>query len=121
MRACVLNRPGRLDKLLYVPLPPAAGRVAILRALARRTPLAPDVDLAAVGGGPRTEGYSGADLAALVREAAVASLKVRCAARFINPARGATAAPTWPRLCARRPSRRSRCARCRPCNGRCFM
>ena len=51
--------------------------MAILHALTRRTPLAPDVDLAAVALSPRTEGYSGADLAALVREAAVLSLKVR--------------------------------------------
>ena len=79
MHACQY-RPGRLDKLLYVPLPPPAGRAAILQALARRTPLAPDVDLASIGSGPRTEGYSGADLAALVREAAVTSLKVRRAA-----------------------------------------
>jgi ribosome biogenesis ATPase len=72
-----LCRPGRLDRLLYVPLPPPGGRAAILAALTRRTPLAPDVDLAALGAGPRTEGFSGADLAALVREAAVVSLKVR--------------------------------------------
>ena len=75
-RCACPRRPGRLDKLLYVPLPPAAGRVAILKALTRRTPLAQDVDLAGIGSGPRTEGYSGADLAALVREAAVTSLKV---------------------------------------------
>lgn len=35
-----LLRPGRLDKVLYVPLPPADGRVAILHALTRHTPLA---------------------------------------------------------------------------------
>ena len=70
-------RPGRLDKLLYVPLPAPEGRVAILQALTRATPLAADVDLRAVGLSPGTGGYSGADLAALVREAAVTSLKVR--------------------------------------------
>ena len=68
-------RPGRLDKVLYVPLPPPGGRAEILGALTRQTPLAPGVDLAAIGAGPRTAGFSGADLAALVREAAVASLK----------------------------------------------
>ena len=71
------GRPGRLDKVLYVPLPPPAGRSEILGALTRRTPLAPGVDLAGLGAGPRTAGFSGADLAALVREAAVASLKAR--------------------------------------------
>lgn len=69
------SRPGRLDKLLYVPLPSPEGRVAILQALTRATPLAADVDLRAVGLSPGTGGYSGADLAALVREAAVTSLK----------------------------------------------
>ena len=33
-------RPGRLDKLLYVPLPPPDGRAAILKTLTRKTPLA---------------------------------------------------------------------------------
>ncbi len=71
------RRPGRLDKVLYVPLPPPGGRADILRALTRRTPLAPGVDLAGLGASARTAGFSGADLAALVREAAVASLKAR--------------------------------------------
>lgn len=72
-----LLRPGRLDKTLYVPLPDAAGRAAILAAAARRTPLADDVDLAAVAAADACAGFSGADLASLVREAAVAALKVR--------------------------------------------
>eukprot|EP00775_Hariotina_reticulata_P005385 gene5385-5621_t len=38
-----LLRPGRLDKVLYVPLPPADGRASILAAAARRTPMAPAV------------------------------------------------------------------------------
>lgn len=80
-------RPGRLDKVLYVPLPPPGGRAAILGALTRRTPLAPGVDLAAIGAGPRTAGFSGADLAALVREAAVASLKARGLTAYMASAR----------------------------------
>ncbi|PSC72207.1 Ribosome biogenesis ATPase RIX7 isoform B [Micractinium conductrix] len=70
-----LLRPGRLDKILYVPLPPPEGRASILRALTRRTPLAPSVDLEAVGASPALTGFSGADLAALVREACVLALK----------------------------------------------
>ncbi|CAL5227006.1 g9897 [Coccomyxa viridis] len=70
-----LLRPGRLDKLLYVPLPGPEGRVAILRTQTMRTPLAPDVDLQSIGQSPRVQGFSGADLAALAREAAVLSLK----------------------------------------------
>jgi ribosome biogenesis ATPase len=68
-------RPGRLDKLLYVPLPLAAERAEILRALTSKMPLAADVSLAAVAADPRAEGYSGADLAGLAKEAAVLALK----------------------------------------------
>lgn len=74
--AALLYRPGRLDKILYVPLPPPEGRGAILQALTRQTPLAVDVDVAAVGASPHCHGFSGADLAALVREACICALKV---------------------------------------------
>ncbi|KAL6749669.1 P-loop containing nucleoside triphosphate hydrolase protein [Haematococcus lacustris] len=70
-----LLRPGRLDKVLYVPLPPPDGRASILAALTRRTPLAPDVDVRKVGLSKQCDGFSGADLAALVREASVLALK----------------------------------------------
>ena len=73
-------RPGRLDKLLYVPLPPPDGRAAILRTLTRKTPLAPGLDVARVGESGRCGGFSGADLASLVREACVAALKGNLAA-----------------------------------------
>jgi ribosome biogenesis ATPase len=66
-------RPGRLDKLLFVPLPPADGRASILRALTRKTPLAGGVDLGAVAA--RCDGFSGADLSSLVREASWAALR----------------------------------------------
>jgi ribosome biogenesis ATPase len=88
-----LLRPGRLDKVLYVPLPPPEGRAAILRALTRRTPLAPEVDLAAVGSSPRLAGFSGADLAALVREACVAAVKEGLAAAGQAPGGAAGAGP----------------------------
>lgn len=75
-------RPGRLGKLLYVPLPTVSDRVSILTALTRKisVKLASDgheggVDLAAVGSDPRCEGFSGADLAALVREAGLAVVR----------------------------------------------
>lgn len=70
-------RPGRLDKILYVPLPPPEGRGAILQALTRKTPLAMDVDVVAVGSSAHCHGFSGADLAALVWEACICALKVR--------------------------------------------
>lgn len=73
-------RPGRLGKLLYVPLPSADDRVAILQALTRTTsidhsPPPTGVDLVAVGRDPRTEGFSGADCSALVREAGLAVIR----------------------------------------------
>ena len=74
-------RPGRLGKLLYVPLPNAADRISILRALTRKVALDPTlpseggVDVAKIGSDPRTEGFSGADLAALVREAGLAVIR----------------------------------------------
>ncbi|KAJ1731763.1 Ribosome biogenesis ATPase rix7 [Coemansia biformis] len=68
-------RPGRLDKLLYVELPTRTERAEILRTLAKKTPLGDDVDLAAVAADNRCDGFSGADLAGLVREASVAALR----------------------------------------------
>ncbi|KAI0246795.1 P-loop containing nucleoside triphosphate hydrolase protein [Lactifluus subvellereus] len=75
-------RPGRLDKLLYVDLPSPDERAEIVRTLLvrRRVPLAPPTPAAAdniaeMVRGARGEGYSGADLAALVREAGVRALR----------------------------------------------
>lgn len=60
-----LLRPGRLDVLLYVPPPDAAGREAILRLHTRQMPLADDVDLAALA--MSCQWYTGAELAGLCR------------------------------------------------------
>ncbi|KAA8495179.1 Nuclear valosin-containing protein-like [Porphyridium purpureum] len=68
-------RPGRLDKLLYVPLPDAAARASILRTIGRRAPLDPCIDLDAIARDGRCEGFSGADLSALLREAAMDALR----------------------------------------------
>eukprot|EP00796_Vickermania_ingenoplastis_P008702 gene8702-6120_t len=68
-------RPGRLDKLLYVPLPSAAQRGAILHTHARHYPVDPDVDLHQLAHQERMEGFSGADLAAVMREASLSALK----------------------------------------------
>ena len=69
-------RPGRLDKLLYVPLPSPSDRVAILQAhAARGLRVAADVDWVTLGNSPHAAGYSGADCAALLREAGLAALK----------------------------------------------
>jgi len=68
-------RPGRLDKLLYVPLPSPTDRYSILCALSKKVKLGPDVDLHAIAHNPHTEGFSGADCAALLREAGLAVLR----------------------------------------------
>ncbi len=64
-----LLRPGRFDRQVVVDLPDLRGREMILRVHARRIPLAPGADLAAVARG--TSGLAGADLANIVNEAAL--------------------------------------------------
>ena len=66
---------GRLDKLLYVPLPSPSDRYSILRALSTTIRLGPDVDLHAIAHNSRASGFSGADCAALLREAGLAVLR----------------------------------------------
>ncbi|EFN61467.1 Nuclear valosin-containing protein-like [Camponotus floridanus] len=71
-------RPGRLDKIVYVGLPTASDRVDILRAITKngtRPKLASNVDLNQVGYNDKCEGYTGADLAALIKEAGMEALK----------------------------------------------
>lgn len=71
-------RPGRLDKLLFVDLPTADERSEIMRTVIRKVRLVPDsrvadeVDLLVR---EKCDGYSGADLAAIAREAGVCALK----------------------------------------------
>ncbi len=68
-----LLRPGRLEKLIYVPPPDEKGRLDILKIHTRHVPLAEDVDLREIA--KMTNGYTGADLAALVREATLIALR----------------------------------------------
>lgn len=68
-------RPGRLDKLLYVPLPTKDDRHSILKTLTKSLPLDQDVELRLIAHSDSSEGYSGADLSALVREAQLSALK----------------------------------------------
>lgn len=68
-----LLRPGRFDRQVVVPTPDLRGRERILQVHARRTPLAPEVDLGVVARG--TPGFSGADLENLVNEAALHAAK----------------------------------------------
>ena len=64
-----LLRPGRFDRQIVVPNPDVNGREKILRVHMRKVPLAPDVDARVIARG--TPGFSGADLANLVNEAAL--------------------------------------------------
>ena len=64
-----LLRPGRFDRQIYVNLPDVKGREAILKVHARNKPLAPDVNFKVIA--RMTSGFSGADLANLLNEAAI--------------------------------------------------
>ncbi len=69
-----LLRPGRFDRQVQVPNPDIKGREKILGVHARKVPLGPDVDLRIIARG--TPGFSGADLANLVNEAALMAARV---------------------------------------------
>jgi transitional endoplasmic reticulum ATPase len=87
-----LLRPGRLERLVYVPPPDADARTEILRAAAKNMPLADDVDLAALA--RDLDGYSAADCAALVREAALTAMRESLEATIVTAAHLAAARAT---------------------------
>ncbi|MFI5499840.1 AAA family ATPase [Nocardia asteroides] len=87
-----LLRPGRLDRLVFVPPPDGAARLDILRTAGRSVPLADDVDLAALA--EDLDGYSAADCAALLREAALSALRRDMSAADVTAADVATARAT---------------------------
>ncbi len=68
-----LLRTGRLDLLLYVQPPDEKGRLEIIKILTEKMPLAPDVKITEIA--VSTQNYTGADLAALCREAAVSAMQ----------------------------------------------
>lgn len=68
-----LLRPGRFDRQVYVNYPDVKGREEILKVHAKDKPLAPDVDLKLVAG--TTAGFTGADLANLINEAALSAVR----------------------------------------------
>ncbi|THG18198.1 hypothetical protein TEA_017142 [Camellia sinensis var. sinensis] len=79
-------RPGRFGKLLYVPLPSPDERGLILKALARKKPIDSSVDLIAIGSDEDCENLSGADLSALMNEAAMAALEEKLTAQSSSDA-----------------------------------
>ncbi|ADL19616.1 Cell division control protein 48, AAA family [Acidilobus saccharovorans 345-15] len=68
-----LLRPGRFDRVIYVPPPDRESRKQIFKVHLRKVPLANDVDIDRLA--DLTEGYTGADIAAVVREAVFAKLR----------------------------------------------
>ncbi|CAI8036353.1 Transitional endoplasmic reticulum ATPase TER94 [Geodia barretti] len=60
-------RPGRLDQLIYIPLPDEPSRISILKATTRKSPLSEDVDLMYIA--KVTKGFSGADLTEICQRA----------------------------------------------------
>lgn len=68
-----LVRPGRLDTLVYVPLPDQASRENIIRAQLRKTPVAGDVDMAFIAS--KSHGFSGADLGFVTQRAVKLAIK----------------------------------------------
>src|SRR4051812_17197062 len=64
-----LTRPGRFDRQIYVPLPDVKGRMDILKVHSRKVKLGPNVDMLRLA--RATPGFSGADLAAIINEAAL--------------------------------------------------
>jgi len=68
-----LLRPGRFDRIIYIPPPDKEARLAILKVHTRKIKMSNDVDLAKIA--EKTEYYTGADIAALVKEAAMLALR----------------------------------------------
>merc|ERR1712099_96157 len=77
-----LLRPGRLDQLIYIPLPDLPARQGILESTLRKSPIAPDVPLSFIS--QKTEGFSGADLAELCQRAAKAAIRDAIAAEELD-------------------------------------
>ncbi|NMO52067.1 AAA family ATPase [Actinoplanes sp. TBRC 11911] len=84
-----LLRPGRLERLVYVPPPDAEARAAILRASAQTVPLDESVDLVKLGA--ELTGFSAADCAALIRESALAAMRDSLEATTVTAANVANA------------------------------
>ena len=116
-----LLRPGRFDRQVTVANPDLRGREAILAIHSRKVPTGPDVDLHAVARG--TPGFSGADLANLVNEAALLAARAgRLVHRRARPGTGARQGVDGRRAPIARHDRRRaqdhRVPRSRTCRGR---
>lgn len=77
-----LLRPGRLDQLIYIPLPDLGARISILTAILRKCPVAENVPIDFLA--QKTAGFSGADLAELCQRAARAAIRDAIDAEEMN-------------------------------------
>ena len=73
-----LIRPGRLDQLIYIPLPDYVARVGIIKAVLRKSPVAPNVSSEFLA--KQCEGFSGADMTELCQRATKAAIREAIAA-----------------------------------------
>ncbi|ORD99477.1 CDC48 [Hepatospora eriocheir] len=78
-----LMRPGRLDQLVYIPLPDIKSRKSILNAKLKNSPIGNDVDLEQIA--TNTEGLSGADLTEICQRAAKFAIRASIRAEMANP------------------------------------
>lgn len=68
-----LIRPGRLDQLIYIPLPDVPSRVSIFKAVLRKTPIAPNISFEFLAS--LTDGFSGADVTELCQRATKSAIR----------------------------------------------
>ena len=68
-----LIRPGRLDQLIYIPLPDKPSRVSVIKAVLRKSPIAPNINFEFLG--ELTEGFTGADITELCQRATKAAIR----------------------------------------------
>jgi transitional endoplasmic reticulum ATPase len=73
-----IMRPGRLDQLIYIPLPDFDSRLSIFKANLRKSPLSDDVDLASLAN--ITDGFSGADITEVCQRACKLAIRAEIAA-----------------------------------------
>jgi len=69
-----LMRPGRLDQLLYIPLPDYESRISVYKAVLRKSPVAKDVDIPYLA--RKTEGFSGADITEICQRATQMAIRM---------------------------------------------
>lgn len=77
-----LIRPGRFDRMIYIPLPDLLARVSILKIATKKMPLSDDVDLNDLA--TRMEKYSGAEVTLIPREAAILALSENISCETVN-------------------------------------